>query len=449
MPAAKRTKTNLDVAPRYVDYVPLADVQLAPRNAKGHAADAINKSIGHFGFAELPLLDERTGRLVAGHGRHEQLVAMHTAGGDPPDGVRVDDTGTWFMPVIRGWASRSDADADADAYLIASNQLTTKGGWEDRGLAEILEELQDAHLLELTGFDDDDLTRLLDDIASEEPEPTGAGGDADSVPDAPADPVSKPGDLWLLGRHRLLCGDATNPDDIDRVRGGEEPSVIYTDPPYGISIVKGTGKVGHHPGMPFGGRVGGGLVVPTTKYLPVAGDDTTDVAADTFRLLTTMYPSARHVWWGGNHYAGSAGLPDASCWLIWDKENNGHFADAELAWTNHPGAVRLLRHMWNGMLRASERGGGVRVHPTQKPVALAEWAFSVVDSDNERRVVLDVFAGSGSTLIAAHRTDRTALLIEMEPHYVDVICRRFQESTSTLPVLESTGEEHDFTTTDD
>lgn len=440
--ATKPAKTDQPPGPRYVDYLRLDTVQLAPRNPKGHHAASINRSIDHFGFAELPLLDERTGRLVAGHGRHEQLVAMHADGGDAPDGVKVDPDGAWLMPIIRGWASRSDS--DAEAYLIASNQITTKGGWEDRGLAEILEDLQDAQLLELTGFDDDDLERLLAGIA-DETEPDAEGGDADSAPDIPEEPVSKPGDLWLLGRHRLLCGDATNPDDIDRVRGGEEPSVIYTDPPYGINIVKGTGKVGHRVGMPFGGHVGGGKLVPTTKYLPVAGDDTTDVAADTFRLLTTTYPSARHVWWGGNHYAGSAGLPDASCWLIWDKENNGDFADAELAWTNHPGAVRLLRHMWNGMLRASERGGGQRVHPTQKPVALAEWAFSVVDPDSERRVVLDVFGGSGSTLIAAHRTDRTALLIEMEPHYVDVICRRFQEHTGTVPVLESTGAEHDFT----
>ena len=184
--------------------------------------------------------------------------------------------------------------------------------------------------------------------------------------------------------------------------------------------------------------------IPAQKYAPIAGDDTTDVARDAFTLLAATFPDAMHVWWGGNHYAASAGLPDASCWLVWDKENGGSdFADAELAWTNHPGAVRLLRHMWNGMLRASERGK--RVHPTQKPVALAEWAFDVVDSKGERNTVLDVFGGSGSTLIAAHKTGRVAFLIEMEPAYVDVICRRYQEHTGTVPVLASTGEEHDFT----
>lgn len=434
------------MADRYVDYIPLDQIRGATRNPKGHDTTGIRTSIERFGYGELPLLDERTGRLVAGHGRHEQITAMHTAGEAPPDGVQLAADGAWMVPVIRGWASRSDA--EAEAYLVASNQLTTKGGWDTRELAEVLEDLAEAQLLELTGFTDDDLARMLTDLDAGGP---AAGGDTDpdSVPDQP-DPMTKPGDLWLLGQHRLLCGDATNPDDLDIVVGGGlEPGIIYTDPPYGIEIVTAAGKVGDKQGYPVGGRkngrAGSAKAVPTTTYASITGDATTETAADAFRLLISTYAQTSHVWWGANHYAASANLPDATGWLVWDKETNGDFADAELAWTNKPGAVRLLRHMWNGMLRASERGGGQRVHPTQKPVALAEWAFGVVDPDTERTVVLDVFAGSGSTLIAAHRTDRTALLIEMEPHYVDVICRRFQEHTGTVPVLEATGEPHDFT----
>ena len=125
-------------------------------------------------------------------------------------------------------------------------------------------------------------------------------------------------------------------------------------------------------------------------------------AADAFALLCAEYPAARRVLVGANHYAVIAALPDASCWLHWvHKQNDSNvFADAELAWTNHPGAVRIFRHMWNGMLRASQRGK--RVHPTQKPSALAEWALNLVDPKAERKTVSDVFGGSGSTLIAAH-----------------------------------------------
>jgi DNA methylase len=195
--------------------------------------------------------------------------------------------------------------------------------------------------------------------------------------------------------------------------------------------VKPTGNVGgYDPASGARFRPGFGAI-PNTRYLPVAGDDTLETAVDAFRLLSAECPAARHVWWGGNHYAGSAQLADSSCWLVWDKENTGDFADCELAWTSHSGAVRIFHHMWNGMLRASERGK--RVHPTQKPVALAEWAFGVIDPKNERKVVLDTFAGSGSTLIAAHNTGRAAALIEMEPAYVDVIARRWEQATGIRP----------------
>lgn len=432
---------------RYVDYVPLDQVKLAPRNPKGHNADGIRTSIGHFGFAELPLIDERTGRLVAGHGRHEQLVAMHDAGHTPPDGIRVTDNGAWCMPVIRGWASRSDA--DAEAYLIGSNQWTIAGGWNDDDLAAVLTDLAEQDLLDLTGFTDDLLAELLTGENKGRELPA-ALTDPDDVPELSGATVSVFGDLWLVGPHRLLCGDATNPDHVNQVTGSNEVAIVYTDPPYGIDIVRSAAVGGRGP---FGGvkkarlpgTVGAGKIVKPTTYLPVAGDGDRQAASDAFRLLISSYGTARHVWWGGNHYTASAALPDGSCWLVWDKENTGNFADAELAWTNHPGAVRLLRHMWNGMLRASERGGGQRVHPTQKPVALATWALGVVDPDNDRRTVLDPFAGSGSTLIAAHQTNRTAFLMELEPYYVDVICRRYQEHTGVVPVLASTGEPHDFT----
>ncbi len=425
---------------RSVVYMPLQEIRHAPRNPKAHDGDGIGRSIGRFGVAELPLLDERTGRLVAGHGRLDQLTAMHAEGSDPPDGIRLADD-DWLIPVVRGWASRSDA--EAEAYLIASNQLTIAGGWDEASLGAVLADLAevDASLLDLVGFDDDDLAALLATDDGPGDGDTGEGG-SDDVPEPPPEPASVLGDVWLLGRHRLMCGDSLNPQHLDQALAGQTPGIVYTDPPYGISIVGESGKVGHHTGMPFGGLKGTGRVIETTAYLPVAGDASTETAGDAFRLLMAAYPAARHVWWGGNHYASSAGLPDSSCWLVWDKATNGNFADAELAWTNHDGAVRLLSHMWNGMLRATERGK--RVHPTQKPVALVRWAFSVVDPKHERAVVLDAFGGSGSTLIAAHETDRTAVVLELEPAYVDVICARYQRLTGELPILEATDEAHDF-----
>lgn len=316
-------------------------------------------------------------------------------------------------------------DDTARRINLADNRTAELGAYDNDALAELLSYLDGDY--EGTGYTEEDVEALITPL-----EDADDLDGADDTPPPPADPVTKPGDVWILGPHRLMCGDSTNPDDLAKLVDDRQPTLIYTDPPYGIKAV------------PKDGGVSRTNLAVAPAYAPVAGDDNTDVAADAFRLLTAEYPEARHIWWGGNHFASSANLPDSSCWLIWDKENGGNdFADAELAWTNHKGAVRLLRHMWNGMLRASERDK--RVHPTQKPVALAEWAFSVVDPEHTREDVLDVFGGSGSTLLACHTTGRTGLIMEMEPAYNDVICRRYQQASGIQPVLASTGEPHDFT----
>lgn len=144
--------------PRAITYLRLDEIVHAPRNPKRHADEQIGRSIAHHGLAEVPLRDDRTGRLVAGHGRHEQLQDMHAASETPPDGVLVAEDGMWLMPVVTGWASRSDA--DAEAYLVASNQLTMVSGWENAVLTEVLADLEETALLDLTGFTKSDLDRL-------------------------------------------------------------------------------------------------------------------------------------------------------------------------------------------------------------------------------------------------------------------------------------------------
>ncbi|WP_370944024.1 hypothetical protein AB5J62_33625 [Amycolatopsis sp. cg5] len=199
---------------RYIEYVPIEDVEGAARNPKGHDTAGISRSIGHFGLAELPLIDERTGRLVAGHGRHEQLLTWAKDGRDAPEGVRVDDDGRWLMPVIRGWSSRSDD--DAEAYLIASNNLTTRGGWDDRMLAEVLHDLGEAQMLDLTGYEPDDLAALEDALtAGEEDGDEGEGDPPDKgealrlagVTVGEPDYETTTGQIWTLGRHSLVVAD--------------------------------------------------------------------------------------------------------------------------------------------------------------------------------------------------------------------------------------------------
>ena len=164
--------------PRRLEYIRLDRVEHANRNPKRHDDDGIRRSVDHHGFVEVPAIDARTGRLVAGHGRHAQLVAMHTAGQSPPDGVTIDpDDGMWLMPVVTGWSSRSDV--DAEAYLLASNQLTVAGGWDDQELLAVLDDVQAAGLLDLTGFDPDQLAALAGPPSADRlPDP----GNADTSP---------------------------------------------------------------------------------------------------------------------------------------------------------------------------------------------------------------------------------------------------------------------------
>jgi hypothetical protein len=405
------------ITPSGVREIPIATLTRFPGNARRGNVAEIRASVRRLGQYRTIVVRDTGSDLVI-------LAGNHTA-----DALAAEGHENARCEVI------TCTDDEARRVNLTDNRLAELPGpdgerYDDEALVELLSYLDGDY--EGTGWTEEDVSALI-----EPPEDTpGGNGDPDDAPEPPAEPVSAFGDLWLLGPHRLLIGDATNPDHLALATEGlGTPGIVYTDPPYGIDIVSSAGKVGASIGYPVGGAKNGGQgskgTVRTTSYLPVAGDDSTDAAVDAFRLLYAEYPDAMHIWWGGNHYAASAGLPDSSCWLVWDKDTNGNFADAELAWTSHPGAVRLLRHMWNGMLRASERGK--RVHPTQKPVALAEWAFGVIDPKDERSVVLDVFAGSGSTLLAAHRTKRTAALIEMEPAYGDVIAGRWEAFTGIKP----------------
>lgn len=230
----------------------------------------------------------------------------------------------------------------------------------------------------------------------------------DEAPAVSSEPAkSELGKVYQLGRHRLMCGDATKIEDVERLIDGQEPvSMVFTDPPYGISIVGSTGGVG-------GGTEG--------KYRPVLGDDSIQTAVDAYNLLSSM-GIPKLIFWGGNYYANA--LPNSSCWLVWDKQAGKQvtFADCELAWTNFDSPVRMYTHIWDGFRRDSEQGE-TRVHPTQKPIALLAHIMKDYGAENDR--VLDVFGGSGSTLIACEQTNRDCYMMELDPKYVDVIRKRY------------------------
>jgi len=205
--------------------------------------------------------------------------------------------------------------------------------------------------------------------------------ESDHVPETKENELGvKTGDIWILGNHRLLCGDATKKEDVERLMDGQKADMVYTDPPYGMGAVENSG-------------------VLKNKYNPIKGDHNPDLAKVAFQVWQTDISG---IWWGANYY--SSVLPDASKWLVWDKNNGGSDqTDCELAWTNIKGSVRQFT-------QASEKVN--REHPTQKPVVLHQWAFGFVEAE----IVADPFLGSGSTLIACEKNNRRCFGMEIDPH---------------------------------
>lgn len=225
------------MAHRTLAYMRLDELVPARRNPKNHSLDQLRASLRRWGYTEPILLDERTGRLVAGHGRMEALAAAQAAGIDPPEGIDVDDQGRWTLPVVRGWASENDA--EAEAYLVASNRLTEAGGWEAAGLADLLTDLGSVpDGLLGTGYTNDDLGSLLEslgrtvEVSPHERTIGGPDDEDDRPPLVPENPVTKRGDLWVIGDHRLLCGDSRLGADVDRLLADGPVHLGVTSPPY-------------------------------------------------------------------------------------------------------------------------------------------------------------------------------------------------------------------------
>jgi DNA modification methylase len=389
----------------------IKDLKSDHKNARkrtDRSASLIAESLKRYGAARSIVIDE-DGRILAGNGTVEGAKKAGITN------VRIIEAeGDELIAVRRAGLSEDEK----VGLALADNRSSDLSEWDH----EMLRQLSEEHDLAPWFEDDELLAEVL--------EPEEGKTDPDDVPEAPEEPVTKPGDLWILGNHRLLCGDSTDVLAVERLMDGVTPEMVYTDPPYGISIVQG-GKVGG--GGAFGGKknekADKSNIIQSSNFAPIINDDSIDTAVEAISIIKTLGAGVEIIW-GGNYYASA--LPNSSCWIVWDKENTGNFADAELAWTNQPSAVRIFKHMWNGMVKASERGQK-RVHPTQKPVALAEWCF---ENYGDPKTVLDLFLGSGSTLIACEQTRRDCYGMELSPAYCDVIVKRWEDFTGKKAILE-------------
>ena len=357
------------------------------KNARTHSDEQVAQiagSIKEFGFNN-PILVDKDNSVIAGHGR---LMAARKLGMDK-------------VPVVE---LQHLTESQRKAYVLADNRIALKSGWDTSMLSLELQDLKDDIDLSLLGFDPDELDALLNPI-----EETEGLTDEDAVPDVPDEPKTKLGDIYILGNHRLMCGDSTSIDDVEDLVDGVTIDMVYTDPPYGISH---SGK-----GITANGVEG-------NNFGEILGDDDISIAVDSFNLCQSMYPNAFHIFWGANYYASC--LINGYGWIVWDKQREGNtFSGAELAYVNKGVRVDVFRHMWHGMVKASEHGQK-RVHPTQKPTALAKWCF---DNYGKPQTVLDLFGGSGSTLIACEETKKNCLMMELDPKYCDVIVKRWEDFT--------------------
>jgi 16S rRNA G966 N2-methylase RsmD len=356
-----------------------------PNNARKHDKkniDAIIGSLKKFKQVEPLVVRRQNNVVIGGNGR---LEAMKQLG---------------YKEVVVHYVDFDDQ--KSKALALALNRTSELATWDMDVLGTTLQGLrEDDFDLGSIGFD----TSYLDEILKPNDEtPDYSDKDADAVPDTAQNEFGvKRGDIWILGNHRLMCGDSTNAEDVARLMDGQKADMVFTDPPYGMSAVEKS-------------------AVLSKRYKPIIGDENTDVVKSACKMILAL--NIPTILWGANYY--SSILPDASCWIVWDKNNGGSDqTDCELAWTNFKGVVRQFT-------QASEKKN--RVHPTQKPITLMEYIFNKYESGKN---VLDLFLGSGSTLIACEKTGRRCFGSEIDPHYCSVIIKRWQDFTGKKAIRQN------------
>lgn len=420
--------------------------RLEPENPRAHRSSGhVQASIESLGFVDAIVTDDRTGKLIAGHGRVNALAQLQDTGMPPPPGVYADDA-DWRVPVVTGWAS--DDDDQARRALLALNRTTETGGWIDEALLDLLQDLQQADEgLAATGFTDEDVAQLRsvvdashDDLDARSPDP--GLTDPDDAPDASHDDapaVCQPGDLWQLGEHLLACGDARDPYVWNRLVGGPgRIDMVWTDPPYGVA---------------YSGKTADALTIENDQF---DAGELSDLLLNVFGH-TIAATRAGACWYvaappGPLHCAFGSVLNELGVWrqtIAWVKDqfvlgrSDYHYRHESIFYGWTPGAAHhAVPDRTQDTVHEVPRPRRAADHPTMKPVELIERHLS--NSTDRDELVVDPFGGSGSTLIAAHRTGRRASLIELDPKYADVACRRWQEYSDVMPVRWDTGEKVDF-----
>lgn len=444
-PAASTLQAPQDAGEIRVEYTPLSKVLRWERNPKRHGEPELDASIQRFGFVAPLIVNESTGRLVAGHGRLDSLQRRKASGESAPERIRV-ERGEWYVPVVRGVGFATDD--EAAAYAIADNRLVELGGWDDAGLAEILDDLNaslgDGAMVGL-GYTDDDLKDLHAQLNAEARAEAKRGSKPDDVPEVQKQAVSRTGDLWLLGGHRILCGDSTKAEDVVRLMGGEKAVLMATDPPYGVAYDNSE-------------RPNPGVAKPR-----VANDEHTDgpkmqafLEAMLQAAMPCMSDTAAFYFWHpmltqGTYVAAAAAAGILiHRQIIWVKpglllgRGDYHWRH-ELCFYGWRQGHRCVFYgprnqdtVWNV---GYDKDRNEWNHATPKPVAL--WDRPLANHARAGELVYEPFSGSGSQIVATEKTGQRCAAMEIIPLYVDVAVRRWQAFTGKAATLDGDGRAFD------
>jgi len=433
MPNAKPPACHAQVN---ITYRKLAELKPDPRNARVHSKAQIRQlaaSIREFGF-NIPVVIDSQDNVLAGHGR---LLACRELGYSELPTIRLEHL----------------SPAQARAFQLADNRLAELAHWDERVLAEQLKELAEVNLdfsVELTGFSMPEIDLRIESLAAA----ANRAGDVADVPPAPAAvAITRPGELWALGRHRLLCGNALEPSCYEALLQGTVAQVVFTDPPYNV---------------PIQGHVSGKGAIVHREFAMACGEMSDEEFTGFLQRVLTLF--ARHSTSGSIHFLcmdwrhaytllkAARGIYELKNLCVWSKDRAGlgslYRSQHELVFVFKSGTgahcnnVELGRHgrhrsnIWNypgiHTLRSGEEGDLLALHPTCKPVQLV--ADALLDCSKRNAVVLDAFLGSGTTLLAAERVGRVCYAMELDPLYVDVAIRRWQTHSGEAARLLAIGE---------
>jgi DNA modification methylase len=345
----------------------------------------LENSINSIGFMQ-PININQDGTILSGHARAMKLKEL----GDTEVDVYVPD--------------RMLTPKQEEEVLVRAN-ANTAGQWDWDLLANNfeLEEINE------WGLEVPDMNITTEELEAKE-------DDFDGEP--PAEPITVLGDLYEIGEHRLLCGDSTCSDSVAKLMDGKKADMVFTDPPYGIKVVKS-----EMVGANFG-------IAKKGKYSQIIADDTTETAKKFYNTCISLGMN-NFIIWGGNYFTDF--LPFSDGWLIWNKragtDIRNTFADGEMAWCSFHTPIRIYDQLWNGMIREGEKDK--RVHPTQKPIRMLS---EIIRDHIRENLIFDGFLGSGSILVASHQLKRKCYGMELDPKYCDVIIRRMIKLDPSLTI---------------